>query len=200
MAASVYSVEQVNRYIKNLFQQDFALRRIFVRGEISNCKYHSTGHIYFTLKDASGVLKAVMFRSQRAGLSIRLRDGMKVVAGGSITVYERDGAYQLYVQTIEADGVGALYQEYEKRKQELEEMGMFAAEYKQPIPAFSRRIGVVTAETGAVIRDICNVAFRRNPHVEIILYPALVQGEYAAPSIAAGIRCLDEMHLDCIII
>lgn len=200
MAASIYSVEQVNAYIKNLFTQDYALRRIYVRGEISNCKYHSSGHIYFTLKDASGVLNAVMFRSQRQNLKIRLQNGMKIVAGGSINVYERDGRYQLYVQTAEADGVGALYQQYEKLKAQLEEMGMFAVGYKQPIPRFCRRIGVVTAPTGAVIRDIYNVATRRNPCVTLYLYPALVQGEMASASIAAGIEWLDEMGLDCIIV
>lgn len=200
MADSIYSVEQVNSYIKNLFTQDFVLRRIHVRGEISNCKYHTSGHIYFTLKDASGVLNAVMFRSQRTNLKVRLQNGMKVVAGGSISIYERDGRYQLYVQTVEADGVGALYQEYERLKAQLEEMGMFAQEYKQPVPRFGRRIGVVTAPTGAAIRDICNIAARRNPCVTLYLYPALVQGEMASASIAAGIRCLDEMGLDCMIV
>ncbi len=200
MAASVYSVEQVNAYIKNLFTQDFALRQIYVRGEISNCKYHTSGHIYFTLKDSTGVLKAVMFRSQRMHLNIRLQNGMKIVAGGSVNVYERDGGYQLYVQTVEADGIGVLYQEYEKRKAQLEEMGMFAAEYKQPIPRFGTRIGVVTAPTGAAIRDICNIAARRNPYVTLYLYPALVQGEQASASIAAGIECLDELGLDCLIV
>lgn len=200
MAASVYSVEQVNAYIKNLFTQDFALRQIYVRGEISNCKYHTSGHIYFTLKDASGVLNAVMFRSQRANLKVRLQNGMKIVAGGSINVYERDGRYQLYVQTAEADGMGVLYQQYEKLKTQLEEMGMFAPEYKQPIPRFGTRIGIVTASTGAAIRDICNIAARRNPCVTLYLYPALVQGEMASASIAEGIEYLDEMGLDCIIV
>lgn len=200
MAASVYSVEQVNSYIKNLFTQDFALRQIYVRGEISNCKYHTSGHIYFTLKDASGVLNAVMFRSQRQSLKIRLQNGMKVVAGGSINVYEKDGRYQLYVQTVEADGVGVLYQQYEKLKARLEEMGMFASEYKQPVPRFCRKIGVVTAPTGAAVRDIFNITARRNPCVTLYLYPALVQGEMASASIAAGISCLDEMGLDCIIV
>ena len=200
MAASIYSVEQVNAYIKNMFTQDYALRRIFVRGEISNCKYHSSGHIYFTLKDASGVLNAVMFRSQRQNLKIRLQNGMRIVAGGSINIYERDGRYQMYVQTAEADGVGALYQQYENLKAQLEEMGMFAREYKQPIPRFCKRIGIVTAPTGAVIRDIYNVATRRNPCVTLYLYPALVQGEMASASIAAGIEYLDEKKLDCIIV
>lgn len=200
MAASVYSVEQVNSYIKNMFTQDFALRRIYVRGEISNCKYHTSGHIYFTLKDASGVLNAVMFRSQRQNLKVHLQNGMRVVAGGSINVYERDGRYQLYVETAEVDGIGVLYQQYEQLKAQLEEMGMFSPEYKQPIPQFCKRIGIVTAPTGAAIRDIINIATRRNPCVTLYLYPALVQGEYAAASIAAGINYLDEMGLDCIIV
>lgn len=200
MKRSIYSVEQVNAYIKNLFTQDFALRSIYVRGEISNCKYHTSGHIYFTLKDASGVLNAVMFRSQRQNLKVRLQDGMTIVAGGSINVYERDGRYQLYVQTAEADGIGELYRQFERRKAELEEMGMFSPEYKRPIPRFALKIGIVTASTGAAIRDICNIAARRNPCVQLILYPALVQGDMAASSIARGIETLDAMGLDCIIV
>ena len=200
MAASIYSVAQINSYIKNMFEQDFALRQIYVRGEVSNCKYHSSGHIYFTIKDASGVLNAVMFRSQRAGLNIRLQNGMQIVAGGSISIYERDGRYQLYAQSIRLDGVGELYRQYEARKAQLEEMGMFAPEYKQPIPPFALKIGVVTAPQGAAIRDIVNITCRRNPCVTLYLYPALVQGDQAAASIAAGINYLDELGLDCIIV
>ena len=200
MAASIYSVAQINSYIKNMFEQDFALRQIYVRGEVSNCKYHSSGHIYFTIKDASGVLNAVMFRSQRAGLNIRLQNGMQIVAGGSISIYERDGRYQLYAQSIRLDGVGELYRQYEARKAQLEEMGMFAPEYKQPIPPFAFKIGVVTAPQGAAIRDIVNITSRRNPCVTLYLYPALVQGDLAAASIATGINYLDELGLDCIIV
>lgn len=200
MAPGIYSVGQVNRYIKNMFTQDYALRKIYVRGEISNLKYHSSGHIYFTLKDEQGILNAVMFRSSAQGLNIRLQNGMRVVCGGSINIYEDRGSYQMYVQVLEPDGKGALAEAYEKLKNELEEMGVFAPEYKQPIPAWSRKIGVVTASTGAAIRDICNITARRNPCVTLYLYPALVQGANASASIAAGIEALDEMGLDVIIV
>lgn len=198
--ASIYSVSQVNAYIKNLFTQDFALSRISVRGEVSNCKYHTSGHIYFTLKDKTGTLSAVMFASQRRGLSFQLQEGQQVVVSGSVDVYERDGKYQLYARKIELDGKGDLFERFCRLRDELAEMGMFAAEYKQPIPQYATRIGVVTASTGAAIRDIMNIANRRNPYVQLVLYPALVQGVGAAQSIAAGIRTLDEMNLDVLIV
>ncbi len=197
---NVYKVGQVNAYIKNLFAMDYALRSIVVKGEVSNCKYHSSGHIYFTLKDETGTLSAVMFAGQRAGLRFRLEEGQKVLVAGSIMVYERDGKYQLYAKEIELDGVGDLYREFEERKRRLEEMGMFSPEYKRPIPRFARKIGIVTSPTGAAIRDICNIAGRRNPFVQLILYPALVQGEKAAASIVRGITTLDAMGLDCLIV
>jgi exodeoxyribonuclease VII large subunit len=200
MASSVYSVSQVNAYIKNMFEQDYALKRIYLKGEVSNCKYHPSGHIYFTLKDEGGVLAAVMFKTYRAGLTFRLTEGMKVIALGSIRIYERDGRYQFYAQEIVLDGVGDLYQRYELLKEELEEMGMFAPEYKRPIPKYASRIGIVTASTGAAIRDIINIAKRRNPFVSLYLYPALVQGEMASASIAKGIKTLDKMGLDCLIV
>ncbi len=183
-----------------MFAQDFALSRISVRGEVSNCKYHSSGHIYFTLKDKTGTLAAVMFASQRKGLSFQLREGQQVVVSGSVDVYERDGKYQLYAQSITLDGRGDLYEQFLRLKQELEEMGMFAAEYKQPIPRYVRNIGVVTAATGAAIQDIRNITSRRNPYVQLILYPAQVQGEGAAATIVEGIRTLDELGLDVIIV
>ncbi len=198
--ASIYSVSQVNSYIKNMFAQDFALSRILVRGEVSNCKYHTSGHIYFTLKDRTGTLAAGMFASQRRGLSFQLQEGQQVVVTGAVDVYERDGKYQLYARKIEQDGKGDLFERFQKLRNELEEMGMFAAEYKQPIPKYARRVGVVTASTGAAIRDIMNITSRRNPYVQLVLYPALVQGEGAAPSIVAGIRALDEMGLDVLIV
>lgn len=198
--ASIYSVSQVNSYIKNLFTQDFALSRISVRGEVSNCKYHTSGHIYFTLKDKTGTLSAVMFASQRRGLSFQLQEGQQVVVSGSVDVYERDGKYQLYARKIELDGKGDLFERFCRLRDELAEMGMFAAEYKQPIPKYATRIGVVTASTGAAIRDIMNITERRNPYVQLVLYPALVQGTGAAQSIAAGIRTLDEMNLDVLIV
>lgn len=198
--AGIYSVSQVNSYIKNMFAQDFALSRIAVRGEISNCKYHTSGHIYFTLKDKSGTLSAVMFASQRRGLSFQLQEGQQVVVSGSVDVYERDGKYQLYARSIERDGTGDLYARFQKLRDELEEMGMFAAEYKRPIPKYAQKIGVVTASTGAAIRDIMNITHRRNPYVQLVLYPALVQGAEAAGSIAAGIRVLDARNLDVLIV
>lgn len=198
--ASVYSVAQVNSYIKNMFAQDFVMNRISVRGEISNCKYHPSGHIYFTMKDESGTLKAVMFAGQRRGLSFRLEEGQSVVVTGAVDVYERDGTYQLYAKKIELDGRGDLYERFCRLREELEEMGMFAEEYKRPIPRYAQKIGIVTASTGAAIRDIMNITARRNPFVQLILYPALVQGDGAVASICAGIRTLDEMRLDVLIV
>lgn len=200
MAASVYSVAQVNSYIKNLFAEDFALRNIHIRGEVSNCKYHSSGHIYFTLKDAGGSIAAVMFAGNRSGLSFRLQEGQKVVAAGSVSVYERDGKYQLYAKEIILDGIGALYQQFERLKNRLDEMGMFALEYKRPIPKYGKKIGIVTAATGAAIQDIINISMRRNPYVQLYLYPAQVQGVGAAATIVRGIEVLDKLHLDCIIV
>lgn len=197
---NVYTVAQVNTYIKNMFTQDYMLRAIFVKGEVSNCKYHSSGHIYFTLKDAKGVIACVMFAGNRAGLSFKLEEGQMVVVGGTIDVYERDGKYQMYAKQIVLDGAGFLYEKYERLKKQLEEMGMFAQEYKQPIPKFASKIGVVTAPTGAAVRDIVNIAKRRNPYVQIILYPAIVQGEQAAQSIVNGIRALQQQQVDVMIV
>ena len=197
---NVYSVGQVNRYVKNMFTQDYFLQNIYVKGEVSNCKYHSTGHIYFTLKDEGGTLKCVMFAGSRRGLAFRLIAGDKVIAGGRVDVYERDGAYQFYAKEITLEGAGALYERYLALKQELEDMGMFAQEYKQPIPEFAHRVGIVTSPTGAAIRDIINVSTRRNPFIQSILYPALVQGEGAKESIVKGIRMLDQDDIDVIIV
>lgn len=197
---NVYTVAQVNTYIKNMFTQDYMLRSIFVKGEVSNCKYHSSGHIYFTLKDAKGTIACVMFAGNRAGLSFKLEEGQMVVVGGTIDVYERDGKYQIYAKQIVLDGAGFLYEKYERLKKQLEEMGMFAQEYKQQIPKFASKIGVVTAPTGAAVRDIINVAKRRNPYVQIILYPAIVQGDQAAQSIVKGIRALEQQQVDVMIV
>ena len=200
MARNVYTVKQVNSYIKNMFTQDFMLNRIYVKGEVSNCKYHTSGHIYFSLKDESGTIACVMFAGQRGGLSFHMREGQQIIVLGSVNVYERTGSYQLYAQEIRLDGEGTLYEKYQMLKQELEEMGMFASEYKMPIPAYARRIGVVTAPTGAAIRDIMNISRRRNPFVQLILYPALVQGEGAKESIVRGIRMLETKNVDVIIV
>lgn len=200
MMKNVYSVGQVNTYIKNMFAQDFMLMRISVKGEVSNCKYHSSGHIYFTIKDASGTLNAIMFAGNRRGLTFPMKEGDKVIVTGSVEVYERDGKYQLYAREISLDGAGNLYLKFEALKRELEEMGMFAPEYKKPIPAYVRSVGIVTAPTGAAVQDIRNIASRRNPYVQLILYPALVQGEGAAASIVNGIRALDALGVDVIIV
>lgn len=196
----VYSVGQVNRYVKNMFLQDFVLKKVYVKGEVSNCKYHPSGHIYFSLKDETGVLSCVMFAGHRRGLAFRMKDGDQVVVGGAVDVYERDGRYQLYAKEITQEGEGVLYERFLALKRELKEMGMFAQEYKQPIPEFIRRLGVVTAPAGAAIQDIRNISLRRNPYVQIILYPALVQGEGAADSIVKGIRMLDEAGVDVMIV
>lgn len=197
---TVYSVGQVNRYVKNMFIQDYVLRKVYVKGEVSNCKYHTSGHIYFSLKDETGVLSCVMFAGQRRGLAFRMKDGDRVVVGGAVDVYERDGRYQMYAKEITLEGAGALYEKFLALKAELEEMGMFAPEYKQPIPRFIRRLGVVTAPIGAAVQDIRNISLRRNPYLQIILYPALVQGDGAADSIVKGIRMLDEAGVDTIIV
>ena len=195
-----WSVGEVNRYISNMFGQDFLLRNIAVQGEVSNCKYHTSGHIYFSLKDERGAIACVMFAGQRKGLAFRMKDGDNVIVSGSVSVYERDGRYQLYARQITLVGAGLLYEKYLALKQELEEMGMFAPQYKQPIPRVVRRLGVVTAPTGAAVQDIRNIALRRNPYVQIILYPALVQGEGAKESIVKGIRTLDKAGVDVMIV
>lgn len=200
MAVSAYSVSQVNHYIRNMFAQDFALTSLSVRGEISNLKYHTSGHIYFTLKDAASQISAIMFAGDRAGLKFKLEEGMQVIAAGSVSIYERGGTYQLYAKKITSDGRGDLFVRFEQLKRELEDMGMFDSMYKKPIPRYARRVGIVTAKTGAAVRDIIQIATRRNPYVELVLYPALVQGEGAVASIIEGIKALDRMGLDVMIV
>jgi len=198
--AGVYSVTQINVYIKNMFKQDFVLNKVSIKGEISNCKYHTSGHIYFTLKDELGTISAVMFAGQAKELTFQLREGQKIIVNGRIEVYERDGKYQLYANEITLDGAGDLYKRFEELKRSLEEMGMFSREYKRPIPAFSSRIGIITASTGVAIQDIINISKRRNPYVQLILFPAVVQGDNAKHSIVKGIEILDSMNLDVIIV
>ncbi|MBQ7839061.1 MAG: exodeoxyribonuclease VII large subunit [Lachnospiraceae bacterium] len=197
---NVYTVAQVNSYIKNMFTQDFMLQSILVKGEVSNCKYHSSGHIYFTLKDTRGAIACVMFAGNRGGLKFHMQEGQQVVVAGTVDVYERDGRYQLYAREIFPDGAGFLYERFEQLKRSLQEQGLFAPEYKRPIPKFIHRLGVVTAPTGAAVRDIINIATRRNPYVEIILYPAVVQGEQAPASIVNGIRALEMVGVDTMIV
>ena len=176
------------------------MQSLFVKGEVSNCKYHSSGHIYFTLKDGKGTIACVMFAGHRTGLNFRLAEGQQVIVGGTVDVYERDGKYQLYAKQIVLDGAGLLYEKFEQLKAELAECGMFAQEYKQPIPRYIKTLGVVTADTGAAVRDIIQVAGRRNPYVQIILYPAIVQGEAAAESIVKGIHALEKQGVDVMIV
>lgn len=183
-----------------MFTQDFMLARISIRGEVSNCKYHSSGHIYFTLKDEKAAIACVMFAGNRKGLSFTLKEGQKVEAEGSISVYEQNGSYQLYARKITLDGAGELYKQYESLKTRLEEMGMFAEEYKKPIPQYAMKIGIVTAQTGAAVRDIITVAKRRNPYVKLTLYSVFVQGEGAKESIVQGIKALDQLGLDILIV
>ena len=197
---NVYTVRQVNSYIKNMFAQDFMLNRIYVKGKVSNLKYHTSGHIYFSLKDESGTIACVMFAGSRSGLSFRMEEGQQIIVLGAVDVYARDGKYQLYARKIVRDGVGLLYERFELLKKELQEMGMFAPEYKQKIPKYIRRLGVVTAPTGAAVRDIINITKRRNPFVQIILYPALVQGEGASESIVKGIHALEAEKVDVMIV
>jgi len=189
--AEVYSVSQINTYIKHMFLGNSLLNHIYVKGEISNCKYHTSGHIYFTLKDGAAQIACVLFAGRRAGISFRMEDGQNVIVFGSISVYERDGKYQLYADEIRLDGVGRLYEEFEYLKKKLGAEGLFAAEHKQKIPRFVKRVGIVTASTGAALQDICQIARRRNPYVQLVLYPAKVQGEGAAQTVVKGIRALD---------
>lgn len=200
MRKNAYSVGQVNAYIKNMFAQDFMLHNICVKGEVSNCKYHTSGHIYFTIKDEKASMSAIMFAGNRKGLGFLMKEGDKVLVTGSIEVFERDGRYQLYAREIQKDGEGSLFLKFEALKRELEEMGMFAPEYKKPIPKYIEKLGIVTAPTGAAVQDIRNIAGRRNPYVQLILFPVQVQGEGAAESIVNGIQALDGMGLDVIIV
>lgn len=200
MLKNVYTVGQVSAYISNLFREEFLLRNISVKGEVSNCTYHSTGHIYFTIKDGDGVLKGVMFSGSRRNLKFQMKEGDQVVVTGSIEPYKFSSQYQIIARSIEQDGAGDLYLQLEKLKRELEELGMFDPMYKRPIPKFVRRVGVVTSPTGAVIEDIRNVGFRRNPHVQIILCPAQVQGDAARDSIVSGIQRLEQLGVDVIIV
>ena len=201
MKNKVFSVIQINTYIKRMFQSDYALRRISIKGQVSNCKYHSSGHIYFSLKDEGSQISCVMFANARYdGLKFELEDGQEVVVDGNISVYERGGSYQLYAQEIRLNGIGELYVAYEMLKQKLYEEGLFDHEKKKPIPKNPKKIGVVTARTGAAIHDIISTAKRRNPYVQLILYPAKVQGDGASDTIVAGIKALDQYGVDIIIV
>lgn len=200
MEVTPITVEQLNKYIKQKFDGDEYLNNVYVKGEISNFKLHYTGHMYFTLKDEHSLIKCIMFRSFTSHLSFTPKDGMKVMILGNVSVFERDGAYQLYCKAMKQDGIGSLYEAYEKLKAKLNEEGLFNEQHKKPIPKFPKTIGVLTASTGAVIRDIINVSTRRNPNVHIKLLPVAVQGPTAAGQIVDGIRKMNEEKLADIII
>lgn len=196
----VYSVSKVNAYIKSVFAKDYALSNLYMKGEVSNCKYHTSGHIYFTLKDEKSQMACVMFAGNRSGLKFRLEEGQSVIVLGSINVYERDGKYQMYAREIVLDGAGYLYEKFEQLKKTLLQEGLFDQEYKKTIPYYAKKVGIVTASTGAAIQDIINISSRRNPYVQLVLYPAIVQGEAAKDSIIKGIQTLDQLGMDVIIV
>lgn len=197
----IFTVSAINKYIHGMFDQDYLLSSVKIEGEISNCKSDQRGHLYFSLKDEGGAISCVMYQFNRqSGIKCRVENGVKCVVTGSVSVYERSGVYQLYAKRIEAKGLGDLYERFEALKKQLTSEGIFDAAHKKPIPAYCRKIGIVTAATGAVIHDIMNVAKRRNPYVQLILCPAQVQGEGAAEQIAESLQILDSFGLDCIIV
>ncbi len=200
MQNDIFTVTQINRYISAMFNDNRTLCRVKLKGEISNCKYHSSGHIYFTLKDDNSQIAAVMWRSSVQNLKVWLAEGMQVVASGRIALYEKGGSYQLYADDISPDGGGALYELYEKLKVKLTAEGLFDLAHKKPIPEFAKTVGIVTASTGAAVHDMISVSKRRNPYIKLILYPAKVQGKGAAESVIRGIKKLEKLKPDVIII
>lgn len=194
------TVDELNTYIKEKVDEDEFLNNVYVKGEISNCKLHYSGHIYFTLKDEKSLIKCVMFKSYTPHLTFVPKDGMKVLVFGTVSVFERDGVYQIYCKAMKQDGLGDLYEAYEKLKKKLEEEGLFDEAHKKPIPKFPKTIGVLTASTGAVIRDIINVSTRRNPNVHIRLLPVPVQGDSAKGEIVKGIQKMNDENLADVII
>ena len=197
----IYSVTEINNYIKLLLLKDNVLSCVKISGEVSNCKYHSSGHIYFTLKDSGAQIACVMFAEKRiSGLKFNMTEGMSVVVTGQISVYERDGKYQLYADRIERQGVGELFEKFEKLKEKLMNEGLFDNAHKKPLPAYITTLGVITAPDGAAVQDIINITHRRNPHVRIIIYPAKVQGAGAAKTLIAGVKAMERIRPDVIII
>ncbi len=194
------SVTQLNLYVKEKFQEDEFLANVLVKGEISNFKHHYTGHMYFTLKDETSLIKCVMFKTYTSNLDFVPKDGMKVMVLGTVSVFERDGVYQIYAKAMQQEGVGDLHAKYEKLKAKLEQEGLFDASHKKPIPFMPKVIGVLTSNTGAVIRDIINVSTRRNPNVYIRLYPVPVQGQGAAEKIAKAIEVMNKNKLADVLI
>ena len=200
MKYNAVTVTQLNKYIKDRFDEDENLNAILVKGEISNFKDHYTGHLYFTLKDENSLIKCIMFKSYAERLAFKPKDGMQVMVFGSVSVFERDGAYQIYVKSMLEDGMGDLHEKYEKLKKQLEQEGLFDENHKKPIPLYPKEIGVLTSQTGAVIRDIINVSTRRNPNVHIRLLPVPVQGAGSAEKIAEKIKFMNEQKLADVII
>ena len=197
---SPISVTELNRYIKDKVAEDEFLNAVLVKGEISNFKHHYTGHMYFTLKDENSLIKCIMFKSQTATLKFMPKDGMKVIIFGTVSVFERDGVYQIYAKSMQEDGVGDLYKAYEELKAKLEKEGLFDESHKKKIPFMPNVVGVLTSNTGSVIRDIINVSTRRNPNVYIRLLPVPVQGEGAGDKIAKAIRFMNENKLADVLI
>lgn len=196
MKRKVFSVSDINNYVQNILEEDYVLRNVYIKGEISNYKPHSSGHMYFTLKDEYGAVSAVMFRANASTLSFKPESGMMVIVRASVSMYVKTGQYQIYVYEMEIAGLGTLYAAFEKLKNQLEKEGLFDAQYKKPIPQFSHTIGVITSGTGAAIRDILNITRRRNPGVKIYVYPVLVQGEDAPLDIVNAIQAMNE-HAKC---
>ena len=200
MKYNAVTVTQLNKYLKDRFDEDENLNAILVKGEISNFKNHYTGHLYFTLKDENSLIKCIMFKSYAEKLTFKPKDGMKVMVFGSVSVFERDGVYQIYVKNMIEDGIGDLHEKFEQLKAKLEKEGLFDISHKKPIPLYPKVIGVLTSQTGAVIRDIINVSTRRNPHVYIRLLPVPVQGPGAAEQIAEKIKMMNEQKLADVLI
>lgn len=200
MKYNAVTVTQLNKYLKDRFDEDENLNAILVKGEISNFKNHYTGHLYFTLKDENSLIKCIMFKSYAERLAFKPKDGMKVMVFGSVSVFERDGVFQIYAKTMMEDGMGDLHEKFERLKAQLEEEGLFAQSHKKPIPLYPKVIGVLTSQTGAVIRDIINVSSRRNPNVYIRLLPVPVQGPGAAEQIAEKIKIMNDRKLADVLI
>ncbi|MCT4543704.1 MAG: exodeoxyribonuclease VII large subunit [Vallitalea sp.] len=201
MKKSIFSVSQVNAYIKKIFINDYVINDIWIKGEVSNCKKHRSGHVYFTLKDNNSAISCILFKNYTNFVECDLKDGINITARGYISVYERAGTFQLYVQQIKSDGIGELYKQFEFLKEKLDNKGYFNSDNKKKIPRYPRKVGIVTSDTGAAIRDIINVSKRRNPYIGLVLYPSLVQGEGASSNIVKGIKYLNAIEdIDVIII
>ena len=195
MKKKVFSVSDINGYVKNMLEDDYVLRNVYIKGEISNFTHHSSGHMYFTLKDKEGAVSAVMFRASASTLTFEPKEGMMVIVRASVSMYVKTGQYQIYVSEMEVSGRGTLHEAFEQLKNKLDKEGLFDEQFKKPIPYFPRTIGVITSGTGAAIRDILNITKRRNPGAKIYVYPVLVQGEGAAGDISSAIEAMNEHGL-----